>query len=144
MGLSVGGEELGNLGVYLIAVVGAGLLCHADSAIRLQRPLEGLVGLEADDGLLALVKISGAMGSDGGDNLGIHVQNTARFSLLLLQIQHLRPQILGVLCRAGKEILIAVIGMVVSLDKVAHVDFFIPFACHEICPFWSHFEITSY
>mgnify|MGYP002508081812 CR=1 FL=1 len=107
MGLSVGGEELGNLGIHLIAIVGAGLLCHTDAAVGLQGALERLVGLEAYDGLLALVKVSGAMGSDGGDYLGIHIQDAAGFSFLLLEIEHLCPQILGVLGRAGKECLIA-------------------------------------
>ena len=142
--LSVGGEELGNLGIHLIAVVGAGLLRHADAAVGLQGSLERLVGLEAYDGLLALVKVPGAMGGDGGDDFGVHVKDAAGFSFLLLQVEHLCPQILGVLCGSGKECLIAVIGMVVPLDEVADIDFFVPFACHKICPFWSHFEITSY
>ena len=144
MCLSVSGEELGDLGIHFVAIVGAGFLCHTDTAVGLQGALERLVGLEAHDGLLALVKVSGAMGSDGGDYLGVHIQDAAGFSFFLLQIQHLCPQILSVLCRAGKECLIAVIGMIVPLDEVADIDFFVPFACHKICPFWSHFEITSY
>ena len=144
MCLPVSGEKFGNFRINLITVVGASLLCHTNTAVRLQRSLERLVGLEAYDCLFALVKVSGAMGGNCGYNLGIHIKDAACFSFLFLQVKHLCPQILCVLCCAGKESLITVIRMIVPLNEITHVDFFVPLACYKICPFWSHFVITSY
>ena len=101
MCLSVCIEELGDLGIYCVAVVCASLLCHTDTAVRLHGTLERLVSLEAYDCLLVLVQIAGAMGCDRGDHLCIHVQNAACFSLLLLQVKNLLPQILCVLSCAS-------------------------------------------
>ena len=136
-------EELGDLGIYLVAVVGTSLLCHTDTTVGLKRSLERLIGLETYDGLLALVKISGAMRSNGRNNLGVHIENAACFSFLLLKIQYHSPKILGVLGRASQEGIITVIGMIVSLDEVTHVDFLVPFATYKICFNWFHFENTS-
>ena len=141
MCLSVNREELGDLRIYFVAVVSASLLCHTDTAIRLKGSLEGLVCLETYDGLLALVKVSGTMGSDSGNNLGVHVKNAACFSLLLLQVKYHCPKILCVLGRISKEGLVTIIRMVVSLDEVTNVDFFVPFATYEICLNWFHFEM---
>ena len=35
MSLSVGGEKLGDLGIYFVAVVGTCFLCHTDTTVRL-------------------------------------------------------------------------------------------------------------
>jgi hypothetical protein len=136
----VGGEELADLGINLVAVIGASLLCHTDAAVRLKGSLEGLVGLETNDGLLALVQIAGTMGGDGGDNLGVHIQNAAGLSFLLLQIQYLCPQIFCVLCRAGQESVISVIGMIVFLDEITDIDFMFPLAAYKLVPFRSHLK----
>jgi hypothetical protein len=141
MSLSVNGEELGDLRIYFIAVVGASLLCHTDTAVRLKGTLEGLVSLEAYDGLLALVKVARAVRGDGGDNLGVHVKNAAGFSFLLLKIKNHVPKVLGVLGGASQERLITVIGMIISLDEVTNVNFLVPLATYKICFNWFHCEM---
>ena len=62
---SVRGEKFNDFGIDLKAVILAGLHCHADTAIGLKRTLEGLIGLEADDGFLVFVKIPRAMRREG-------------------------------------------------------------------------------
>ena len=55
VGFPVFGEKLHDLRVHLIAVVLAGLHRHADAAVGLKGPLEGLVGLKAHDGFFFLI-----------------------------------------------------------------------------------------
>ena len=69
----------------MIAVILAGFHCHTDSAVRLQRTFERLICLNADNLLLILVQIARSVGCDRGDNLGIHIEDTACLTLLLRQ-----------------------------------------------------------
>ena len=68
VGLVVLSENLVELGVRGVAVGGACLLGHLDSAERHERTLQGLVGLKAYNLLLvlkALIDVAGAIRSDG-------------------------------------------------------------------------------
>ncbi len=103
VGLAVNGKELLHLGIDGVAVVGAGLLGHADAAVGHHGTLEGLVGLEANDFFLLLVQVAGTVGGDGGDHMGVHIQNTAGFPLLTGQVHDLLPQGYGVLGGAFQE-----------------------------------------
>ena len=91
MCFSVGREELGNLGIYFIAVICTSFFCHTNTTVRLQGSLERSVCLETYDSLLALVKITGAVGSDGGNNFGVHIQNAACLTLFSGKIQYHLP-----------------------------------------------------
>ena len=83
--LSVRGKIFHHFRIYMVAVILAGFHCHADSAVRLQGTLERLICLKADNLLLALVQIARSVGCDRGDNLGIHIEDTACLTLLLRQ-----------------------------------------------------------
>ena len=132
--LAVGGEELLHLRIDGISVVGAGLLCHTDTAVRHHRTLEGLIGLEADDLFFVLVQIAGAMGGDGGDDAGVHIENTAGFSFLPGQLHDLFPQIKRILGRALEELFVAVVGCIVMANKTADVDLAHPSAAFKSAP----------
>ena len=134
VGLAVLGEELHDLGVHMVAVLLTGLHRHADAAVGLQGPLEGLVGLEAHDFLSALVQIARPVGGDGGDDAGVHVQHAALLPLLAGQVHDLVPQGLGVLGGTGQEGLVAVIGGVILLDEVPDIDLLLPHAGGEGVP----------
>ena len=132
--LAVYGEELAHPGIDRVAVILAGLLRHADAAVGHERALERLVRLQSDDLLLVLVKIPRAVGGDGGDDLRVHVQHAALGDLLLRQRTDLIPQVERVLRRPLEEILIAIVGRVVVLDKAADVDLAAPGRALEAVP----------
>ena len=74
------------------------------------------------------------MGSDTGNDVGIHIQNAALCALLFLQTLQDSPQFVGSLSRASQERLIAVIRLVVMLDKVTGVYFLFPEAAVKSIP----------
>ncbi len=88
---SVCGEELGDLGIYFVTVICASFLCHTDTAVGLQGSLERSVCLETYDSFFALVKVTRAVGSNGGNNLGVHIQYTACFTFFFGKIQYHFP-----------------------------------------------------
>ena len=143
VGLAVFGVDLHHFRVHMVAVVLAGLHSHADAAVGLQRALKGLIGLEAHDLLLRLVQITGTVGSDGGDDAGVHVQHAAGFPLLGGQVHDLIPQLAGLLGGTLQEALVALVGGVVLLDEVPHVDLILPDAGGKILPFLSHWPVPS-
>ena len=143
VGLAVGGEELLHLRIQVIAVILAGLLGHADAAVGHEGALKGLIGLEADDGLLLLIQVAGAMAEDGGNDLGIHVQYAAGLAFLLGELQHFVPQGGGIGGRALQEAVITIVGGVVVHDKVTNIDLGFPTAAFEFFPFVTHNFVTS-
>ena len=134
VGLAVLGVELDDLRVDLVAVVRAGLHRHADAAVDVERALEGLVGLESDDPLEGLVDVSRGMACDRGDDLRVHVEDAAVLALLLEEAHDLAPEGVGGTGRLREEGLVAVVGGVVSLDKVADVDLALPVSADEAVP----------
>jgi len=138
VGFSVLCEKLYDFRVYLIAVVLAGLYCHADTAVRLQRPLKGFVCLEAHNGFFIFIQVSGAMRRNGGNDLGIHIQYAAGLTLFGRELHYLIPESLCIFCRPFKEGVIAVVGGVVFLDEVADIDFMLPYTWCKCVPFCSH------
>ena len=121
----------------LVAVGGAGLLCHLDAAVGHECTLQGLVGLQADDLLQifqALVDVAGAVCGQAADDVGLHIQHAALGALGLLQLLQCAPQLIGRFSGVGEEAFIAVIGRVVLLDEVADVDFLFPDAALKAFP----------
>ena len=131
------GEDLVQLGVGGITGLGAGILSHADAAEGHEGALEGFIGLQADNLLQILeilVDIAGAVGGDGGYDAGIHVQHAALSALLLLQLLQGAPQLVSRLGGTSQEGLVAIVGLVVALDEIADVDFFLPDGTSEAIP----------
>ena len=129
VGAGIFGKDLVQLGAGLVAVGGAGLLGHFDAAVGHKGPLEGLVGLQADDLLKVLeifVDVAGAVRGQAADHFGLHVQHAAFGALFLLQLLQGAPELVGGFGGAGQEAFVPRIGGVVFLDKVADVDFFFP------------------
>ena len=86
----------------------------------MQRALERLVGLEADDGLLVamgVIDVASGVAHDTRDGLGVHIEDAALLALLEQQVENLAPQLLGTLGRAGEERLVALVGGVVLWMK---------------------------
>ena len=138
VGLAMDGEELLDFGIEMIAVILAGLLCHTDPAVGHQGTLEGLIGLEADDGLLLLIQITGAVAENGGNDLGIHIQDAACLALLLGELQHLIPQGGGIGGGALQEAVIAIVRGVVLHDKITHINLGFPATAIKFFPFVTH------
>ena len=112
-----------------LAGLGAGILSHADAAEGHEGALEGLVGLQTNDLLQILqilVDVAGAMRGQGRNDLGVHVQDAALSALLLLQLLQSAPQLVGSLSGASQERFVAIVGLIVVLNEIADVDFFLP------------------
>jgi len=137
VGAGIVGKNLVQLLAGLIAVGGAGLLCHLDAAVGHECTLQGLVGLQADDLLQifqGLVDIAGAVSGQAADDFGLHVQHAALGALFLLQLLQGTPQLIGRLGGASQKAFVAVVRGVVLLDEVADIDFLFPDAALKAFP----------
>ena len=132
--LAVNGKEFLHLGIHGIAVVCTGLLSHTDTAVGHHGALKGLVSLETDDFFLILVQIAGAVGGNGGNYLGIHIQDAACLTLLAGQIHNLIPQIQSILSRACQEGFVTIIHGKIVADEASQVNFIDPAALAESAP----------
>ena len=138
MCLSMFCKKFNDFRINLVAVVLAGLYCHADAAVWLQGALKRLVCLKTNDGLLFFIQIARTMRGDGGNDLCIHIQHAALCTFLLGKVHDLGPEVLGILRWSLKEVVISVIGGVVLLDEVADIDLTLPHTGIKCVPFCSH------
>ena len=129
------------LGVGGVAVGGACLLSHLDTAEGHECSLEGLVSLETDDLFKILqfgVDVARLVRGDAGNDVGVHIEHAALCTLLLLELLELAPELVGGVRRACEEGLVAVIGGVVVLDEVSCIYFFLPDLAFEAFPLFKH------
>ena len=120
VGLVVLGEDLVKLRIRCVTVGGASLLCHLDTTVRHECSLQWLISLKTYDLLeilLCLVDVCCAVSGDAGNDLGLHIEHAALCTLFLLKCLNLVPELIGRLCRAGKEAGITVVCSVVLLDE---------------------------
>ena len=137
VGLVVLREDLVELGIHLIAVRRSGLLRHADAAVRHERTLERLVGLETDHLLQILqgiIDVAGPIGSQARDDFRLTFEHAALGALLFLQLLHATPELVGRLRRAGQKALITIIRRVVVLDEVPDIHIVCPLRTLETSP----------
>lgn len=121
--MPVFGENFFDLGVDFVAVHIERLFGHLYAAEGLQRAFEGLVGLQTDYLFEVFIYIARPVRGERGNYGGIGIQNAARFALLFGEFKNLVPQLFGGLGRGREEFVVALVGGIVALDKVAHVDF---------------------
>ena len=136
------GKNLMQLFGRLIAIGRARLFCHLDAAVRHKRALERLIRLQTDDLLEILqifINVSRAIRRQAGNNLCLHVEHAVLCALLLLQLLQCAPQLIGRLGSVCQKSLIAVIRLVVFLDEVSYVYFFLPDTSFKTFPL---FEIN--
>lgn len=144
-GLALEGVALDNVLVDLVAVLAGSLASDADTTVDVQRALERLVGLEANNGLLVamgIIDVASGVAHDTRDGLGVHIEDTTLLALLKQQVENLAPQLLGTLGRTYEERLIALVGGVVLLDEVSDVNFSRPDAFLEAFPCLLHCVTT--
>jgi len=122
VGLAVAREDLADALVGLVAVRLQAALDHAPAAVRHDRPLQRRVRLQADDQLVRLVDVAGAVGGDRPRRRGVDVEDAAARTLLAHQLGHPLPQRLGPWGRPGEERPVSLVRRVVALDEVADVD----------------------
>ena len=142
VGLALGGVDVHDLGVDLVAVLLGRLAGDADAAVHVQGALERAVGLQADDRLqlgVVGVDVAGRIRRDARHDLRLHVEDAAELALALEQAEHGAPEPLGALGRPCQERAVALVGGVVALDEVAHVDLVGPDAPGETFPCLLHF-----
>ena len=141
VGLATEGVVLHHVVVDLVAVLLGRLHRDADTAVDVQSALERLIGLQTDDGLalgVLVVDVAGRVAHDARDHLGVHVEAAALLALLGKETHDVVPEVLGALGGTSEERLIAFIGGVVALDKVADVNLVGPGAALEAFPCFLH------
>ena len=137
MGLVIFGEDLVKLRIGLVAVHLAGFLGHLDAAVRHERTLQGLVGLEAHDLLeilQGLVNIPRAVARKARNDLRLLIENAALCALLLLELLEPSPELVRRFGRPFEEALVPVIRCVVVLNEIADVALFLPDPSLEAIP----------
>ena len=146
VGLVIFGEDLVQLRIGGIAISLAGFLRHLDAAEGHERTLQGLIGLQADDLLQILAffaDIARGMGSQGRNDVGVHIQYTALGAFFLLQLLQNPPELIGRFGRTCQEGLIAIIGLVVFLDEIPYIDFFLPQSALKTIPLFELCHLVS-
>ena len=138
MCLSVFGEDMLDFGVNCVAVVGASLFSHSQTAVGHKSSLEGLISLKTNDLFEILFDISCTVRCKRRYNLCIHIENAAGFSFLLSKIHNVFPKLVGSVSSISEEAFITIIGCVVFLDKVTNIDFTCPVTAFETFPFLWH------
>ena len=111
----------------------------------MQRALERLVSLEADNGLhitMGVIDVASWMAHDARDGLGVHIEDATLLALLEQQVEDLAPQFLGTLGRTGEERIVTLVGGVVLLDEVSDVNLSSPDAFLEAFPCLLHCVTT--
>ncbi len=126
MGFTQLGEQVFEVRVHLTTVGIERAFDHVDAAVRVQRALQRLVGLQADDLFQTLVDIARVVSGNGGGNIGIEVDRCVRGVLDANARHHLLPEGEGGRGRFSKEGFIAFIRRVVMLNKIADVNTLFP------------------
>ena len=136
VGLAILGEDLADFRIGGVAIGFEARGDHAPAAERHDRALERRVGLQADDDFIVLVDIAGLVREDAGRHLR-HVED-ALFAFLREQRLQRLPYAERALGGALQEGAVALVGGVVELDEIAHVDSLLPNARREATPCGVH------
>ena len=141
MRLVIIGKNLVEFGARLVTVLHTSFFGHLDTAERHKGALERLVGLETHDlfqVLQGFVDVARLVARDGRDDIGVHVKDSAVPAFFGLQALQFVPQLLGGIGRTGEEGLVPLVGGVVTLNKVADVDFVLPESGLKAFPCFVH------
>ena len=133
VGLAIFGEGLVDLRIGLDSGSFQARLDHAQAAVREDRALERLVGLQPDDDLVVTIDVARLVRQQGRWRFCIDCEHA--FLALFLEIRlKLRPYGLGPLGWADEEFLVAAVGRHVAGDEIADVDGATPMTQSEIAP----------
>ncbi len=134
VGLAVLGEDLLDLRVRFEAGLFGGGLDHAPAAGGHHGPLQRLVGLQADDDVVAVADEAGGEGVHIGGDVGFDVVD----ALLTLHAEIVAlegvPDLQGLVGRAGEERCVPGVGGVVAQNEIAYIDAGSPKAFGEAAP----------
>ena len=106
---------------------------HADTAKGENGALERRVRLEADDEFEVAVDVTWFVRGDRRDDFGVGAEDPAS-ALLGHELGDLLPEPKRAGRRRCEEAVVAIVGLVVELDEVAHVDTVAPLAGGEAVP----------
>ena len=74
------------------------------------------------------------MRGDGGDHLGIHIEDAAALTLLLRKLERHIPELFSSLGSSYEERLVTVVGRKIVFDEASDVYLFIPGTACEALP----------
>ena len=117
------------LWIRRIAVGGAGFLCHLDSAERHERAFQGFVSLKTHylfQVFHFFADITGFVGSKGGHDFSVHVQDAALCPFFFLELLKLAPQRVCRFRGTGQKGRVSLVGGVVVLNEIPDVYFLFP------------------
>ena len=104
--------------IKLYPVLVAGSFHYSPTSERLDGPFQKFVGLQTDNEFVFLVNITGFMGCNGRDSLGIDGAYTVVLSFFLHSLQAFVPQFSGPVRRAAEERCITCIRRDVPVYKI--------------------------
>ena len=125
-------EDLLHLGVHLAAVGFQRLSHHTDAAKGHNGALQGSIGLQTNDDFLVFVDITGCISVNVADGGSVHIQHAAGLTLFFQQNLHFVPQLTGALGGRSQKALVPIIGSVVALDKILHVNGVAPVSADKL------------
>lgn len=134
VGLAAVGIEVNDFGVNFIAVSFAGGHGHTDASVNHKGTLQRLVRLKADDLLERLIDIACFVRGDGGDHLGVHINDPAVCRLLCKEIHDIGPKLGGCFGGAGQKRLVTFVGGIVFLDEIADINSVVPVTVGKVTP----------
>ncbi len=134
VGLVILREDFVKLRRRGVTVIGAGFFSHADTAERHESTLERLIGLKTNNLFQILIEIARCVGSNRGNDFRIHVEHATLGTFFFLELLEFTPELVRSVRRTGEERFVAIIRLVVFLNKVADVDFFLPNATFKAFP----------
>ena len=146
MSLMIFIEYLMELVIDMKAVVFRGLFRHLNSAVWHKSSFQRLVRLKSHDFfqfLVLRINVSGSVGSQTGNHLGLAFQDASSCTLLLLKFLNFIPQPLRCLRRTFQKAFITAVRRIIVLNKIPNIDILCPFGSLESSPFFSHTRLPS-
>ena len=127
-------EEVLCLRIHFESVFFDSGFCRTQTTIWEHSAFQRFVSLQTNDCFKVFVDISWRMGSNVCGHRSISIEHAAFFTFFFIKLHYLFPQFCCSFCRTSKEGIVPFIGDIVSLNKVAYINGFIPHTCVKIFP----------
>ena len=118
----------------LVAVSLACLFGVAEAGKGVDRPQEGLFGLQPQDDILPLLDIAGAVGQDRGYPVGIDIPDAALLLFFVKKLLYPAIEPPGPWGSPLQERTVPFVRGIVFLDKIFHVNVILPVSSLKIAP----------
>ena len=127
-----------NFRVHFISVLLQRGFGHADSSVKIDNPLQRLVGLKSYDHFVFLINVSRSEVIDAGYHFRFYIINTI-FKFFQQQLSAPSPHLFRTLCRTFQKAVVSRIRGYVFLNKISYINDMSPVSAVKSFPFFPHF-----